>query len=441
MPASPKSLSIRTYQVGFGDCFLLSFEYGSGNEKHVLVDFGSTSLPKDAPKTRMMDIALDIKKRTNGKLDAVVATHRHKDHISGFETKAGGKGTGDVIRSLKPDVVVQPWTENPKLEKEATGPKAKSLAGSKRLSAASAHISALTQMHEVAGQSLAAAKNARYFSSALREQLRFLGEDNLKNLSAVKNLMNMAPNEYVFSGSDSGLGKVLPGVGIDVLGPPTVKQTDTIKKQRAKDPDEFWHFQAKFWLYQAKALQLAGPSGSSKSILFPRHVSSHGPNFPVDARWLIHHARATQGSQLLQIVRMLDKAMNNTSVVLVLQVGNKRMLFPGDAQIENWQFALGQEKYAKLLTSVNLYKVGHHGSLNATPKSLWKLFKNRSKNPAASKRMISLMSTMEGKHGSEDSNTEVPRQTLVSALKSETKHFSTQQLKKGKFFEDTVIKF
>ena len=29
MAKSPKKLNIRTYHVGFGDCFLLSFEYGS----------------------------------------------------------------------------------------------------------------------------------------------------------------------------------------------------------------------------------------------------------------------------------------------------------------------------------------------------------------------------------------------------------------------------
>jgi beta-lactamase superfamily II metal-dependent hydrolase len=86
----------------------------------------------------------------------------------------------------------------------------------------------------------------------------------------------------------------------------------------------------------------------------------------------------TRGEQLLQIVRSLDQEMNNTSVILLFQIGKKKLLFPGDAQIENWQFALQQKKYRSLLSSVNLYKVGHHGSRNATPKSLWKLFKNKS---------------------------------------------------------------
>ena len=63
--ATPKSLNIRTYSIGFGDCFLLSFAYADGSEKHVLIDFGSMA---GAGGGRMMQIANDIKARTNGKL-------------------------------------------------------------------------------------------------------------------------------------------------------------------------------------------------------------------------------------------------------------------------------------------------------------------------------------------------------------------------------------
>jgi hypothetical protein len=139
-------------------------------------------------------------------------------------------------------------------------------------------------------------------------------------------------------------------------------------------------------------------------------------------------------------VRTLDQEMNNTSVILLFQVGKKKLLFPGDAQKENWQYALGQKRYQTLLTGVNLYKVGHHGSLNATPKSLWKLFKNKSERKTAN-RLLSLMSTMEGKHGSVYSHTEVPRAKLVRDLHRESDLFTTQLLKGKDFFHDTVVKF
>ena len=57
MATAPKSVTIRTYHVGFGDCFLVSFSYGPKTERHILVDFGSTGFPKRVPKSRMMDIA------------------------------------------------------------------------------------------------------------------------------------------------------------------------------------------------------------------------------------------------------------------------------------------------------------------------------------------------------------------------------------------------
>ena len=57
MAKEPTSATIRTYHVGFGDCFLISFEYSRKSERHVLVDFGSTGFPKGVPKSRMMDIA------------------------------------------------------------------------------------------------------------------------------------------------------------------------------------------------------------------------------------------------------------------------------------------------------------------------------------------------------------------------------------------------
>jgi hypothetical protein len=428
MAKSPTKLSIRAYHVGFGDCFLLSFAYDEG-EKHVLIDFGSTGLPKGTTRSRMMDIARNIKERSRDKLTAVVATHRHKDHISGFETKARGKGTGDVIRALRPELVIQPWTEDPKLAPDAAGPVEQKVgAGGAR-----SFIAGLRSMQDVAGQVMQQSRQTRYFAPSLKQQFYFLGESNIANPSAVENLRTMGKRtNYVYYGKDSGLGSLLPGVTVEVLGPPTVKQTAAIKKQRSRDPDEFWHF----WRFQAAALEMA-TLGKEPLALFPGHVQARGPRFPVDARWFIHHVRRSRGDQLLQIVRMLDKAMNNTSVILLVRVGEKSFLFPGDAQIENWQYALSREADRKRLANVNLYKVGHHGSLNATPKSLWGLFKNRSRNPTHANRLKSLMSTMEDKHGSEASHTEVPRTTLVSTLKTQSDLFSTQSLSRNDFFHDT----
>jgi hypothetical protein len=56
-------------------------------------------------------------------------------------------------------------------------------------------------------------------------------------------------------------------------------------------------------------------------------------------------------------------------------------------------------------------------------------------------RLLSLMSTMEGKHGSVYSQTEVPRDKLVHELARKSDLFTTQQLKGKDFFHDTVVRF
>jgi len=61
--------------------------------------------------------------------------------------------------------------------------------------------------------------------------------------------------------------------------------------------------------------------------------------------------------------------MNNTSVVALFTYAGKHLLFPGDAQYGSWESWLNDPTTGALLADVNFYKVAHHGSHNATPKS------------------------------------------------------------------------
>jgi hypothetical protein len=428
----PSRVAIRSYQVGFGDCFLLSFAYQE-EERHVLIDFGSTGLPDNVPSSRMKDIAKNIKARVGDEPFAIVATHRHRDHISGFATNASGTAPGDIIKSMKPRLVTQPWTEDPKLATDAKGP-LEAVPGVRR--AAAYRVQSLNAMHDVADQLLREMKrNRSLHGSSLRAQLGFLGENNLKNLSAVKNLMNMGSAEYLFAGKKTKLSQHLPGVNVEVLGPPTVQQYDGVKNQRDEDEDEFWHL-------TAAAGRLIEPVSQTrmKPLFAARYVvARNNYRFPPDTRWLIKRARSLRTDQMLRIVRALDKAMNNTSVILLFRAGGKSLLFPGDAQIENWEFALSQPAVVKKLRQVDLYKVGHHGSLNATPKSLWAHLDKRSEDKNDPKRLTSMMSTMLGQHGSEENNSEVPRGKLTSTLRRFSTHFTTQTLRPSQLFHEVVI--
>jgi len=415
MPAkdgSPTKLSVVMYQVGFGDCFLLSFTY-PGESRHVLIDFGSTGLPTDAPSDELMRIAADVKARTGGKLHAVVETHRHADHISGFATK-NGKGPGDVIASLNPDLVVQPWTEDPKAAPDAKQATATA-------SEIKGFVASLDAMHNVAAAAVAEARMLSRGSAAVTAgQLAFLGEKNLKNLSAVQNLQAMSKrHRYLNYGADSGLETVLPGVAVHVLGPPTLVQSNAITKETSSDPTEFWQLQA-----------LTGARFSAgRRALFPRAVAVEGARGSSSVQWFRQRVQNIRSEGLFELVRSLDKQMNNTSVILLFEISGKLFLFPGDAQLENWQYALSQPETKKLLPGVDFYKVGHHGSRNATPKTMWALLKNKS-TVRSSSRLTTVVSTMAGKFGSVAKATEVPRNTLVAELRKESDYSTTQDIKR-----------
>jgi hypothetical protein len=411
MAASPTQLTIRSYQVGFGDCFLLSFQYAAAS-RHILVDFGTMALPpgRGDAGAYMLQIANQIKADCGGKLDAVIATHRHRDHISGFNRKAG-KGSGDVIRSLQPDVVIQPWTEDPKAKTDATTPT--EVQQNHHFRASLVSISAVAESIH--------AEAARF--GVAGAQLAAIGMDNISNPDAIDNLATMASkaNYYVYHGSASGLEKILPGVTISVLGPPTLKQTDSIRRQTDTNQDEFWMLRAAFWGRAARTAKAHSGTGE------PRLRYRLAAAIPPSARWFRHQMLQDRSESLLSIVRSLDNQMNNTSVILLMEANGKLLLFPGDAQWENWQYALSDPGTVSRLKKVDVYKVGHHGSRNATPKTLWNGFTNATSTKGP-KQLKTFLSTLPGVHGHEEAHTEVPRQTLLKELTAKSLLTDTESM-------------
>jgi hypothetical protein len=415
MPNEPGKVTVRMYNVGFGDCFLVTFHYAPPlKDQHILIDFGSVSA-----SVNMKQIALGIRDTCGGKLYAVVATHRHRDHIGGF-CDAGGPGSpGAIIASCKPEVVLQPWTENPDAGADATSaPLLQKNQPGNPLRLFFASMNAMQAYAQAVVDAAPLWRGADKRPIAIEK----LAGNNTSNPDAVRNLRKMGkqPPRFLQYGSPSGLedDKLLPGVKVSVLGPPALKQQNL--KKYAKQSDEYW-LASKFWGLQQRAAATAG-----NSDLFPRAARyGKGPK-PLQTRWFIEHAESALKKNALAIVTILDKFLNNTSLILLFEVKGKKLLFPGDAQLENWQWALSQDGIGDMLKDVDLYKVGHHGSRNATPKELWNRFEKRRE-----RALTTMMSTATGVYGrSEDSK--VPSANLVKALKKESTLLNTQDLKGGK---------
>ena len=419
MANKPTKLTIRMYNVGFGDCFLLTFHYSMPfRDQHILIDFGSVG-----GKADLKSIAKDIKDVCRGKLYAVIATHRHRDHISGFSDAAGKDSPGAIIASCKPDVVLQPWTENPDAAANATS--APLLSKKKNVSDQKLFFVSLTAMNAFAAAVLDQAPRWRGVGGRVTV-LEKLAANNVSNPDAVKNLRKMGRKRprFLQYGSPSGLEnpKLLPGVKVWVLGPPTLKEQNI--RKYAKKSDEYW-LSCKFWGLQQSAARL---SGTSNMFSRQRHYSKRSQ--PFQTRWFTQQADAALRTNVLRIVTALDSFLNNTSLILLFEVNGKKFLFPGDAQLENWSWALNQPETKKLLRDVDVYKVGHHGSRNATPKQLWNIFEKRKSNGRAAV-LKTMLSTTSGVYGRTEEG-KVPATNLLKALRKESQLSNTQDLKRGR---------
>jgi len=94
---------------------------------------------------------------------------------------------------------------------------------------------------------------------------------------------------------------------------------------------------------------------------FGDESAGHGPEWRrIDTDWL-------QMGETLALQQV--STINNTSLVMAIELteNGKVLLFVGDAEEESWQtWETKNADLDKLLANTVLYKVGHHGSINAT---------------------------------------------------------------------------
>lgn len=297
------------YEVGHGDCFLLTFRYRRQADRNVLIDCGTTAATWQEQYRRLGEIASDIKSQCGGRLDAVVATHPHRDHIGGFARSKSPAAPGAILAGLRPKLVLMPWTEDPK--RPYFHYQAKAAAGLYRALKASSVRAAIPNQRAV-------------------ESLQRLGRQR----------------RYLHAGMESGLEELLPGVRVHVLGPAPEGRADR----------GFWR------------AAMEGPRPKKK--LFPKAEQWHPCLAPPQTRWFIDRLSKLHEDQLIALAQSLNEAVNNTSLILLLQFGEHTLLFPGDAESAAWQEALQSPFVRKMIGRTTVYKASHHGKANGSPPQL-----------------------------------------------------------------------
>ncbi|WP_189435104.1 MBL fold metallo-hydrolase [Mesorhizobium sp. M1E.F.Ca.ET.041.01.1.1] len=102
----PSAVTVRHYCQGIGDCHLLTFTKPDGSLFRMLIDCGIHVSITGGPAL-VADIVADLKKETGGRIDVLVVTHEHWDHVSGFLTAK------DLFKDFAVGDVWMAWTENP----------------------------------------------------------------------------------------------------------------------------------------------------------------------------------------------------------------------------------------------------------------------------------------------------------------------------------------
>ena len=381
---SALKVRVRMYRQGLGDCFLLSFTRQE-QTRHVLIDCGVLLGTRDGTK-KMEKVVENIREETGDHLHIVIATHEHWDHLSGFAQAQ------DLFDKIKIDEVWLAWTEDPK------NPLAQSLR-EERESAITALSQAVEQMppgfdeRKLGVQSL-----LEFFGEPLGASGRKSTRTALEYISAKKD----ARKVYCQPGQDPLSLAGIEGVRFYVLGPPT-----DIKLLKKSDPTKSG---------QEVYEEPEGPSLSNSFFSAVRlHLDSNatvlcedGFNFPFEPQYRIPVNEARQDPYFVQkygfidsiehgetwrridndwlsvageLALKLDNDTNNTSLVLAIELvdSGQVLLFPADAQVGNWLSWDGLSWFVKdasgmmqsvktkdLLNRTVFYKVGHHGSHNAT---------------------------------------------------------------------------
>jgi beta-lactamase superfamily II metal-dependent hydrolase len=324
------TIRIRSYNVGFGDCFLVTVPDG-GQTRHMLVDFGNAPGQRN---TNYPAIADDINNETGGHLDLVVMTHEHLDHLEGFYDQR------KIFSKMTVDWVWMGLPSKPGYYKDY--PKARPIK----------HLRELAEEFD-RRMSIRGVPFAPSFQTLLKNNL-----SNADRIDYIRKLSGKAKRVLYLRRGHSVLNKPFSNkVKITFIAP----ESDMSVYYPKKGGNSIQAIARRLVSANSDAEVAASDGDDWRFPGVPRETGSP-PNL-TERDWRLLREMIQVGG--VESIRALDKAANNTSLAFVIEVAGHRLLFPGDAELESW--AMIAKKCPAQLKPVDFLKVGHHGSHNGTP--------------------------------------------------------------------------
>lgn len=419
--AAAGAVTVRMFCQGLGDCFLLTVPQGRGRPYSILIDCG-VAMGTPRAEGLMREVIDEVvaltggSKTRRGTVDLLVITHQHWDHVSGFLQAP------DALARLTFRHLWMAWTESATdaLAKQLRGEFAKAKLAMDRAVARAARLAAADPTND--SRRLALESVMAFFGppaaaavGAAGRRKAAAGKDGLADaMNVARRLVGDAEAvECLFPGQTAKLPGAAAGLAkrieTFVLGPPhdraklvrinpREKKGEAYEKHKGDAPglaiNLGWNASVMKELLGADG---AG-DGDTDEVIDPEFdrtqpfdrsrgrswkAAEKDPYFRAryfDDAELNRHRRIDgdwlwSGAQRLAL--QMDNYTNNTSLVLAFELPESKdvLLFVGDAQIGNW-LSWHDRKYTttdgreltaeQLLARTVLYKVGHHGSHNAT---------------------------------------------------------------------------
>lgn len=400
------NVKIRMYCLGTGDCFVLKYYSGAKEKFTMMIDCGSCQGGPAEFEPYLKDLATYV----NNKIDLLVITHEHNDHVNGFAK------CPEIFKKMTIKKAWFAWTEHA----DDPAGRAKDLQQKKKkMQIAFANA---FEANKFMGAKINAdfkgdfnRLNVLESHEAFIDGLQTLANINLPaagkigaplaGMTAIKKILKDKKTkiDYLEPGTTETVAG-LPGLKFHILGPPYDSESvykkekegiDTYKKKMAfsdfslaanafvnieteateKDipfADAYVIGDKDFSIITSLARQATAVPYEQQHEPIMQAYNAKGEEYrKIDTDWL-----NSAGALALR----LNSHINNTSLVLAVESegpGKKVMLLPGDAEFGSWQSWHAIKKWDKkgkdgkhfvedLLNRTVFYKVSHHLSFNGT---------------------------------------------------------------------------
>lgn len=391
-----REVRVRMYRQGLGDCFLLTFPR-KPEPFHMMIDCGAlkskhygneemNAVVGNIQQTIREEAPASTRKSGRARLDVVAGTHEHWDHISGFWQAR------ELFDEMEVKKVWVAWTEEP--DNPIAAQFKKEFKKKKK---------AIAHAMERIPEKKKGDKHLGVYKAAISELFGFFGGLGANAASpggteeAWDYMMNLGRRQYCDPKKSPLKIDGVEGARVYILGPPEDPAYIKMRLSKTETYDEGKH---SFSMFDSFMAAVAGDDEDFSE--------TRARTFPFDQRFCIDAEKAredkffqsrygfTEGSgdewrriehdwlnMAGQLALHLDSYTNNTCLAFAIELGEpgqgKVLLFPGDAQVGNWlswgdlSWKVADSKGVKqtvtaydLLANTVLYKVGHHGSHNAT---------------------------------------------------------------------------